>query len=245
MNGKIYSITNLLDGKRYFGQTIRQSNLRWNQHKCAVRKNKNSYLYNAMRKYGIENFEFKVIIENISNYNELNRLEMVWIDTCNTTDSNEGYNICIGGNNGPKKKGCIAWNKGLWSQKRIDYEKRKSEGFPDWRIPWNKNKKNCHSEERKEIIRQQQLERMTDPEYKANCVKYLKKDANWTSKNNPNNNRNNKCEFCGKISTKSCLTNWHGDICLMNPNCNIEKRKMSHKKNKNIISNDNNILGVV
>lgn len=98
MNGKIYEITNLLDGKRYFGQTTKSyASMRWSGHAFAARRGDNTRLYNAIRKYGIRNFQFKVIVDGIFSQAELNRLERVWIETCGTTFPNQGYNICEGG----------------------------------------------------------------------------------------------------------------------------------------------------
>jgi hypothetical protein len=53
----IYTIKNLVNGKMYVGQTI-QSNakMRWYSHCDMMRKGKKSYLYDSMRKHGIENF---------------------------------------------------------------------------------------------------------------------------------------------------------------------------------------------
>ena len=66
----IYSITNLINGKRYIGKSI-NLNGRLSSHKCSLRKdvrNKdtNRYLFNAVKKYGIENFNFEVIELDLS-----------------------------------------------------------------------------------------------------------------------------------------------------------------------------------
>jgi len=101
MNGKIYEITNLLNGKRYFGQTTsKYASRRWAGHSHSARNDKRYPLYNSIRKYGIENFKFHVIIDNIATQDELDRLERVWIAQCNTIDRNEGYNVYAGGSNG-------------------------------------------------------------------------------------------------------------------------------------------------
>lgn len=74
----IYTITNLANGKIYVGQTI-QSNpkMRWYAHCDMARKNKKSYLYDSMRKYGLSSFEW-IIVDSASSIEDLNELETTW-----------------------------------------------------------------------------------------------------------------------------------------------------------------------
>ena len=62
----------------YVGQTV-QSNakMRWYSHCDMARKGKKSYLYDSMRKYGIDQFEWKVV-DSASTIDELNILETTW-----------------------------------------------------------------------------------------------------------------------------------------------------------------------
>ena len=60
----IYKITNKINGKIYVGETNRTLKARWEQHlRRANQKNTTEYLYNAMRKYGIENFYIEEITQ--------------------------------------------------------------------------------------------------------------------------------------------------------------------------------------
>lgn len=107
--GVIYKITNLINGKQYIGQTSKyRISDRWSQHKHSARYGKKNYLYNAMRKYGEDNFEFKVIIHNIP-VDKLNFYEQLWINKLNTKSPN-GYNLTDGGEG---TRGMIPWNKGI------------------------------------------------------------------------------------------------------------------------------------
>lgn len=76
----IYTIKNLVNGKMYVGQTI-QSNakMRWYSHCDMARKGKKSYLYDSMRKYGVENFKWE-IVDTASDIDQLNMLETKWAD---------------------------------------------------------------------------------------------------------------------------------------------------------------------
>jgi group I intron endonuclease len=76
----IYKITNLVHGRVYIGQTI-QSNpkARWYSHWDYVRKGRKSYLYDSMRKHGMNNFSWE-IIDQANSIEELNELEAKWLD---------------------------------------------------------------------------------------------------------------------------------------------------------------------
>ena len=54
----------------------------------------NKILYKAFEKYGLDNFSFEIIEENIENYNER---EEYWINYFNTL-SPHGYNLGNGSN---------------------------------------------------------------------------------------------------------------------------------------------------
>lgn len=92
--GNIYSIVNKINGKTYVGQTIGTIEHRFSQHKHSS-KRENTYLYNAMKKYGIENFTIK-LIDTANSLEELNNKEIYWIKKLNTKYP-YGYNILDGG----------------------------------------------------------------------------------------------------------------------------------------------------
>lgn len=96
MHSNIYVITNNVNGKKYVGQTT-DVDKRWYAHQyCSKnRTDHNIYLYNAINKYGIEEFTFKIIESNVS-LSEVNEREEYWIKNLNTHSPN-GYNLTIGG----------------------------------------------------------------------------------------------------------------------------------------------------
>lgn len=89
----IYKITNIINDKCYIGQS-RDIKKRWISHKnVPFNPNCREYhypLYQAIRKYGLENFSFEVIEECL--IEELNEKETFWINRYNSSDSNFGYN---------------------------------------------------------------------------------------------------------------------------------------------------------
>ena len=87
----IYIIKNKINKKVYIGQTCQSPKERFAQHmKPSTHKTRGSYkLYNAIKKYGKENFYFEVLEKNISK-KEIDEKEIYYI---NLYDSYyNGYN---------------------------------------------------------------------------------------------------------------------------------------------------------
>lgn len=93
----IYEIKNLIDNKRYIGQSVNIYK-RWKSHRCELNNNdhKNSYLQNAWNKYGEKNFKFSIL--NTCNQEDLDSKEIYYITLHNTTNEDLGYNLTSGGN---------------------------------------------------------------------------------------------------------------------------------------------------
>lgn len=95
----IYKITNKINNKCYIGQTIKDADERWKEHQQhAYGKHENDqrkHLYRAIRKYGIENFNFEILQDNIETYEQLDKAEIYWIDFYNSFLC--GYNETQGG----------------------------------------------------------------------------------------------------------------------------------------------------
>lgn len=96
--GTIYVIKNKCNDKVYVGQTIASVRERFLQHlKPSVAKKRGKYkLYNAINKYGAENFYIEVIEGNVSQ-EKLNELEIFYIEKFNSFAN--GYNSTVGGDN--------------------------------------------------------------------------------------------------------------------------------------------------
>lgn len=102
--GFVYKITNIVTKKLYIGQTKELDPLtRWKRHQATFTKNVGCpALRDAVKKYGVDNFKFEVLIicfdEDRFNY------EKEYIKKYNTLVPN-GYNILEGGIGGAGFKG--------------------------------------------------------------------------------------------------------------------------------------------
>lgn len=97
MNKKycLYCHTNKINGKKYFGITSQYPDKRWANGNGYRTK----YFYNAIQKYGWDNFEHEVLISDLS-CDEAKRLEVEYIKkyhTCIYDDECWGYNATFGG----------------------------------------------------------------------------------------------------------------------------------------------------
>lgn len=91
----IYKITNLINGKEYIGQTSLSIQERFKRHIRDANKKyyNNRPLYNAINKYGVENFVIEKLEE--CSIEEVNQKEIEYINRFNTYSN--GYNATLGG----------------------------------------------------------------------------------------------------------------------------------------------------
>lgn len=144
--GFIYITTNMVNGKRYIGQKKFETTTNWHSYIGSGVK-----LKKAILKYGKENF-VKDIVDIAYSEEQLNQLEIEWINNYNCVKSKDFYNVSTGGKVGntlagkteeemiefrrkcgEKNKGRISPNKG----KHFKYKKRICN-----KPPWNKGIKN-------------------------------------------------------------------------------------------------------
>lgn len=117
--GKIYVVTNLVNGKYYVGKTMRDDpNKRFSEHK---KGNKATLLSQAIAKHGASQFNFSVVAET-ADLDNLNDLEILWISVLAANQRGIGYNRTEGGYIIPAAtrkaqadtvRGRTPWNKGL------------------------------------------------------------------------------------------------------------------------------------
>lgn len=95
--GYIYLVTNKINGMKYVGQSLQLDiNKRWYSHKKVDKHNVGQILYNAYKKYGIDNFDYKIIC--ICFDEDTDKYEEEYIKKYNTVHPN-GYNLLQGGKN--------------------------------------------------------------------------------------------------------------------------------------------------
>jgi group I intron endonuclease len=86
--GQIYLIKNKINQKIYIGQTAMCKKGYFGS---------GTLIKLAIKKYGKINFEKKILHDNISDQEELNKLEIYYINLYNSTNSKVGYNLREGG----------------------------------------------------------------------------------------------------------------------------------------------------
>ena len=92
MPGAVYKITNKINNKSYIGITQQDVKQRFRQHKYyGNNKLRHSHLYNAMSKYGVDNFDIEVL-EDVNDIMELENKEIEYVK-----EYKPEYNMTEGG----------------------------------------------------------------------------------------------------------------------------------------------------
>lgn len=144
----VYCATNKITNKKYIGLTKQTLDNRKKGHRCNVKKGKKSAFYDAWRKYGEDNFEWKILFQH-NNLTKVVLQEEYFIKYYNTIVP-AGYNILCGRMHPPNmknipksddhKKKISEANKGRTVP--IEVRKKISKSLLG-NIPWNKGKTKC------------------------------------------------------------------------------------------------------
>lgn len=96
-NWTVYKHTNIINNKSYIGITSRKPENRWGKHGENYRPSKGRYssFYNAIKKYGWDNFTHEILLEYLS-FEEATQKEKELIIFYNSKAPN-GYNLTNGG----------------------------------------------------------------------------------------------------------------------------------------------------
>lgn len=121
----VYKAVNQINGYIYIGIT-NNFKQRLREHKSCANSDSYRYqsrFYNAIRKYGFENFKFE-IIETVEDRKTLEEREIYWISYYNSTDKKVGYNITPGGTGG-KTHDVSGKNNPMYGKRYTEEEKKK------------------------------------------------------------------------------------------------------------------------
>lgn len=139
MSSGIYKIENNITHNIYIGKA-KDFDARWRQHKYEATHNRsNNHLYNAMKKYGIDNFTFSIVEEmSLTDYINFGaEKEKYWIEYYNAYQNHDNYNETSGG------EGVNNWTPSL-----------------EWREKMSKIKKEWYQTEEGKLKAKQQSEMM-------------------------------------------------------------------------------------
>ena len=125
--GIIYCYYCIPTEKYYVGQTV-EPKMRFYRHIKSLVNKDNNYFHNALRKYGLDNFVYCVLEDNILREN-LNMKEQEWIEYYDSFY--DGYNMTAGG------------GQTIFSEE----SRRKLSNSLKGRDVWNKGKTGIYSEE--------------------------------------------------------------------------------------------------
>ena len=166
--GIIYKWTNKINGKSYIGQTIDEEG----RKKDHIRGKYKCYFHDAIKKYGLENFNYEVL-EQIEE-SKLSEREIYWIKYFDTY--NNGYNLTEGG------EGTRGFSHGFTEEQKKNLSE-KHKGL----IPWNKGKHGIYSEET--------LKKIGERDHKSYWTEELRKLQSEKLKGRPSPNK-------GKITSE-------------------------------------------
>ena len=99
----IYRHINKINGKSYIGQTCQKLEDRWHNGHGYTKEHQPTF-YNAIQKYGWDNFDHEILSDNIKTLEEANAQEQYWIAYYHTwiyDPECNGYNITKGGDGSP------------------------------------------------------------------------------------------------------------------------------------------------
>ena len=153
----IYKHINKKNGKVYIGQTIQRPEDRWKNgagYKTCTK------FYNAIQKYGWDNFEHIILEQKEMTQEEANELENFYIKKYNCLDDRYGYNITEGGYKTISDKALPAALE--WMKKHPDFGKARAQDM----LKWQKE----HPEEALEMRRKNQKEMVKARSVPVQCI---------------------------------------------------------------------------
>jgi group I intron endonuclease len=112
----IYRVSNTVNKKVYIGKA-KDCQQRWAEHKRNAKQSKQHPLYNAIRKYGVENFIFEILFETVEELVDEQEKNLINI----FSRYPQGYNLAEGGTGGNTRK---YWSLERWDEHRKKYKQK-------------------------------------------------------------------------------------------------------------------------
>lgn len=100
-------VTNLINRKKYIGQTARPLNARWKSHLSSARNGSMTFFHQRIRECGEASFAIEQLGVAVGT-KAADEMESFYIETLKTSDSQFGYNRALGGANGKRGAECVA-----------------------------------------------------------------------------------------------------------------------------------------
>lgn len=179
MKHYIYLTKNKVNNKIYIGKRKCPENIEPENDKYI---GSGSILRNAIKKYGIKNFEKKILVKDVDDLNRLNELEKKYIKKYNSTKKDIGYNRTSGGDGG--------WTTQHYTENQ----------FNDYR---NKHRNKKCSEETKQKLREKVNIQAVLKNLKAARLKHKKLiESGWRQKFSPETRKKMSDSGKGKRTKK-------------------------------------------
>lgn len=170
----VYCHTNKTNNKKYFGITSKNPpEKRWGANGTKYKprnKNGKSHFWNAIIKYGWDNFRHEVLFKDLYEWDAC-KIEIDLIAQFDTTNPNKGYNLDLGGTSG---------------RHSIEARKHMSENHADVNGPNNPFYGKRHSKETKAKLRQSHIGKYVgenSPKYGTHPSKETRRKMSEAQKN--------------------------------------------------------------
>jgi hypothetical protein len=181
---------NKINGKIYIGKTIKNICERMRAH---MRKDDSIYFHNAIKKYGIKNFDWK-IIDNCGQEEDSIK-EKYYIKLYNSTNREIGYNCTEGGDGGdtfthnPKRKEISRKHskafKKLWKEyvyrANMTLQRQKLKDNKEFMLKVSNNSKKMWEDKERRKKHSAKIKKL----WKKNKQKFMKNRPSRVGENNP------------------------------------------------------------
>lgn len=188
----IYMHINLINGKKYIGQTQQPVEQRW---KNGAGYKPCSYFYSAILKYGWDNFHHLILEQGEWTQEEANEKEKFYIAFYHSNEPEFGYNLTEGGNVAIAKN---ALPKALeWMKEHPEFGKARAQDMLKWQ--------NEHPEEILAMRRINAQKATNARKKKVQCIETgeIFESASEAARKIPNTSQSKICMVC-RGQRKTC-----------------------------------------